>query len=133
MIHFKTKFKKYNWDIEIFIVVKNVDPRVIQESLEKMDCPLSIMHQSFKLLTTGINSGFTYTNQDFYKSILVVNISSSADEYINTFAHEKNHVEMHICEKFGIDPYSEEAAYLSGELAQLLIVPMTSGLLAEIM
>ena len=132
MIQFKTRFEKYNWDIEIFIVIKNVNPNIIQDELESMDCPLHIMHKSFKLLTTGINSGFTYTNKKLNKSILVINVSSSSDEYINTFAHEKNHVEMHICKKYGIDPYSEEAAELSGELAQLLIVPMTSGLLAEI-
>jgi len=97
-----------------------------------MDCPLHIMHKSFRLLTRGINSGFTYTNSDIHTSILVVNVSSSVDEYINTFNHEKNHVEMHICEEYDIDPYSEEAAYLSGELASLLTIPMTSGLLAEI-
>lgn len=34
--------------------------------------------------------------------------------------HEKNHVEMHICKEFGIDPYSEKAAYLSGQLAKKL-------------
>ena len=132
MIHFKTKFVKYNCDIEIFIVINNLDPYIIQDRLESMNCPISIMHKSFRLLTTGLNSGFTYTNPNFHKSMLVINASSSSDEYINTFAHEKNHVEMHICEYYNIDPYSEEAAYLSGELAQLLIVPMTSGLLAEI-
>jgi hypothetical protein len=75
------------------------------------------MHKSFRLLTEGINSGFTYTNNDLQKSILVINASSSADEYINTFAHEKNHIEMHICDFYKIDPVSEEAACLSGELA----------------
>ena len=132
MIQFKVRFEKYNWDIDVFIVIKNVNPNIIQDALEHMNCPLHIMHKSFRLLTTGINSGFTYTNKNIHKSLLVVNVSSSADEYINTFAHEKNHVEMHICKEYGIDPYSEEAAELSGELAQMLIIPMTSGLLAEI-
>lgn len=27
---------------------------------------------------------------------------------------------MHICKEFGIDPYSEQAAYLSGQLAKKL-------------
>ena len=132
MIHYKTKYRKYDWDIEVYVVVKNVDVDSIQKSLEQMDCPLHIMHKSFRLLTGGINSGFTYTNPKIHKSILVVNVSSSVDEYINTFNHEKNHVEMHICEEYEIDPYSEEAAYLSGELASLLTIPMISGLLAEI-
>lgn len=39
---------------------------------------------------------------------------------IDTYNHEKNHVEMHICKEFGIDPYSEKAAYLSGQLAKKL-------------
>lgn len=132
MIHYKTKYKKYNWEIEVFIVVKNVDVETIQSVLEKMDCPLYDIHRSFRLLTGGENSGFTYTNTKIHKSILVVNVSSSVDEYINTFNHEKNHVEIHICEEYEIDPYSEEAAYLSGELASLLTIPMISGLLAEI-
>ena len=132
MIHYKTKYHKYDWNIEVYIVINNVDVNSIQKSLEQMDCPLHIMHKSFRLLTRGINSGFTYTNSDIHTSILVVNVSSSVDEYINTFNHEKNHVEMHICEEYDIDPYSEEAAYLSGELASLLTIPMTSGLLAEI-
>ena len=110
MIRFKTKYEKYNWDIEVFIIVKNADVDIIQNVLESMDCPLHAMHKSFRLLTTGINSGFTYTNKEINKSLLVVNVSSSPDEYINTFSHEKNHVEMHICKKFEIDPYSEEAA-----------------------
>lgn len=132
MIHFKTTLKDYDWCVEVFIVVKNVDVDTIQTTLENMNCPLHIMHKSFRLLTTGINSGFTYTRQNLHKSVLVVNASSSADEYINTFAHEKNHVEMHICEYYDIDPYSEKASYLSGELAQALTIPMTAGLLAEI-
>lgn len=132
MIHYKTKYSKYKWEIEVFIVIDNVDVKTIQKSLEEIECPLWAMHKSFRLLTGGENSGFTYTNPKYHKSILVVNRSSSVEEYINTYSHEKNHVEMHICEKYGIDPYSEEAAYLSGELAQLLIIPMTSGLLAEL-
>ena len=133
MIHFKSKFKQFDWTIELFIVTKNVDVDAIQIALEKTNCPLYTIHKSFRLLTEGINSGFAYTNNDLRKSILVINASSSADEYINTFAHEKNHIEMHICDFYKIDPVSEEAACLSGELAQLLIVPMIAGLLAEIL
>lgn len=133
MIHFKTVYPKYDWCVEVFVVVNNVDVDIIQNTLEGMDCPLHTMHRSFKLLTTGIDSGFTYTNKALQKSLLVVNTSSSAEEYINTFAHEKNHVEMHICEAYEIDPHSEEAAHLSGELAQLLLVPITSGLLTKIL
>lgn len=39
----------------------------------------------------------------------------------NTFVHEKNHLEMHICEALDINPYSEEAAILSGETAMQIL------------
>lgn len=55
-----------------------------------------------------------------HKSIIVINRPDSAEEFIDTYNHEKNHVEMHICKEFGIDPYSEKAAYLSGQLAKKL-------------
>lgn len=35
--------------------------------------------------------------------------------------HEKNHLEMHICEALDINPYSEEAAILSGETAMQIL------------
>lgn len=56
----------------------------------------------------------------FLSSIIVINRPDSAEEFIDTYNHEKNHVEMHICKEFGIDPYSEKAAYLSGQLAKKL-------------
>lgn len=56
----------------------------------------------------------------WHKSIIVINRPDSAEEFIDTYNHEKNHVEMHICKEFGIDPYSEKAAYLSGQLAKKL-------------
>lgn len=31
------------------------------------------------------------------------------------------HLEMHICEALDINPYSEEAAHMSGDLAQLIL------------
>jgi hypothetical protein len=48
---------------------------------------------------------------------MVINKSTSMEEFVNTYNHEKNHIEMHICEELGIDPYGEVAADLSGCLA----------------
>ena len=132
MIHFDIIFEKYDWMVEVYIILEHANNERILNSLDYMKCPEKIKEQAEENLHSGVNSGFTYTNPELHKSILVVNVSSSVDEYINTFNHEKNHVEMHICEEYDIDPYSEEAAYLSGELASLLTIPMTSGLLAEI-
>lgn len=123
MIHFDIIFEKYDWIVEVYIILENVNNKRILDSLDCMKCPEKIKTQAEENLYSGVNSGFTYTNPKIRKSLMVVNRSSSMYEFINTYNHEKNHVEMHICEELGIDPYSEEAAYLSGELASQLFLP----------
>lgn len=82
--------------------------------------PDDVLHRAASRIEDYENSGFTFTNQEEHKSIIVINRPDSAEEFIDTYNHEKNHVEMHICKEFGIDPYSEKAAYLSGQLAKKL-------------
>ena len=65
----------------------------------------------------GFGTGFCYSNFANRCSVIVVHKASSIGEFINTFEHEKNHLEMHICEALDINPYSEEAAHFSGDLA----------------
>lgn len=88
--------------------------------LEDLGCPDDVLHRAASRIEDYENSGFTFTNQEEHKSIIVINRPDSAEEFIDTYNHEKNHVEMHICKEFGIDPYSEKAAYLSGQLAKKL-------------
>lgn len=123
MIHFDINFKKYNWQVEVYIVLSEANIEKIIQSLTYMDCPIHIINKAIDNLNSGLDSGFTYTNAKIHKSLLVVNKSTSMYEFINTYNHEKNHVEMHICEELNIDPHSEEAAYLSGELASQLFLP----------
>lgn len=130
MIHFTITFEKYNWDIEVYIVINKANNNKILNSLKCMKCPQKTMEEANKNLHSGLNSGFTYTNSQLRKSLMVVNKSSSMYEFINTYNHEKNHVEMHICEELKIHPYSEEAAYLSGELASQLFIPVLCSFIA---
>jgi hypothetical protein len=91
------------------------------------DCPQSDIQRAFLNLTTRVDSGFIRTLDD--KSIIVINKPSTIEEFVNIYNHEKNHLEMHICEAYGIDPHSEEAAELSGELAKLLFSSLIDELL----
>ena len=47
-------------------------------------------------------------------------LETTLEDFVNVYNHEKNHLEMHICDEFNIDPHSEEAAELSGNLAKYL-------------
>ena len=122
MIHFKTYLD--DWSIEVYIIIDKANIRKITKSIQKLGASTDILDKVYQNLHNNVNTGFTYTNPSRHKSIMIINKSSSIKEFINTYNHEKNHVEMHICEELDIDPYSEEAAYLSGELSAQLFIPV---------
>lgn len=123
MIHYEVYFDKYRWSVEVFIILSYPNIPEIMSAVEKAGGSDKVLKSAHKNLMEDFNSGFTYSSSKYRKSIMVINRSSSMEEFINTYNHEKNHVEMHICEELDIDPYSEEAAYLSGNIAQQLFLP----------
>lgn len=125
MIHYKLYFKPYDWEVEVYVVLNNCYINKIMDSL--CDCSPSEIQKAFLNITTRVDSGFCKTFNR--RSVIVINRPTTLEEFINVFNHEKNHLEMHICDEFKINPYSEEAAELSGELAKCLF----SSLLEEML
>lgn len=125
MIHYKIYFKPYNWEVEVYVILKDCYVNTIINSLA--GCPQSEIQQAFLNLTTRIDSGFIRTFDK--KSVIVINKPTTLEEFVNIYNHEKNHLEMHICEEFNINPHSEEAAELSGNLAKCLFSSLVDELL----
>lgn len=124
MIYFDVCLKRFDWYIECFITTDNSYTADIICKLNNLDCSDKILEKAQNILYNQYDSGFAYSNTNKRKSIMVINMSTSMDEFVNTYNHEKNHIEMHICEELNIDPYSEEAADLSGYLAQAFYFAM---------
>ena len=116
MIHYNIYFTPYDWEVEVYVVLNNCQLDAIINSLR--DCSQSEIQRAFLNITTRVNSGFIKTLGR--RSIIVINKPLTMEEFINVYNHEKNHLEMHICDEFNIDPHSEEAAELSGNLAKYL-------------
>ena len=125
MIHYNIYFKPYDWEIEMYVIIKDCYINKIIDSLEGSS--QSEIQQAFLNLTTRVDSGLIRTFDR--RSIIVINRPSTIEEFVNIYNHEKNHLEMHICEEFGIDPTSEEAAELSGKLAKCLFSSLVDELL----
>ena len=128
MMHFKTYLDKFDWNIECYVTTDSLEINKIMCRLKQLGCSDKIMVKAYKILEDQINSGFAYSNSKLKSSLMIINMSTSMDEFINTYNHEKNHVEMHICEAFNIDPFSEEAADLSGQIAQYFYFAMIHNL-----
>jgi len=82
-------------------------------------------------LKDDINYGIVKSNLLENTSLLIINKHNSIFEFIDTLNHEKNHIEMHICEKYNINPLSEEASYLSGLLSKSIIKSLMEYILYE--
>lgn len=116
------RIDKYNWDITIYYTVDASQKKEIINKLEELECDKDTMKSIKKNLdNASLDTGFTYSSFSKGCSIIVIHKASSVGEFINTFEHEKNHLEMHICEALDINPYSEKAAHMSGDLAQLIL------------
>lgn len=114
MIHFKTNLHKYNWNIDVFILQKFSDIKDIKNYLYKYD--------NYKQMLTRLskfkNSGFSYSYPN--NSILVVGLQDYLYELVDTFNHEKNHIETYIGNYYNIKYDSEDFSILSGNLAATL-------------
>lgn len=124
MIYFKVHLDKFDWCVECFITTDNTYVVDIICKLNQIGCSDHILEKAQNILYDQYDSGFAYSNSKNHKSIMVINMSTSMDEFVNTYNHEKNHIEMHICDELNIDPYSEEASDLSGYLAQAFYFAM---------
>ena len=116
------KIKKYNWSIVIYYTVNDEESKEIIDKLDDLHCNSKTLESIKRNLEDAkVDTGFAYSSYNKQYSIVVIHKASSIGEFINTFEHEKNHLEMHICEALDINPYSEEAAHMSGNLAQLIL------------
>lgn len=118
----KFKLDKLNWNIIIYYTVDDAQKIEIMKYLKELGCTYDTTCSIAKNLSKAKkDTGFAYSSYKNQCSILVIHKASSIGEFINTFEHEKSHLEMHICEALGINPYSEEAAHMSGDLAQTIL------------
>lgn len=116
------KLDKFDWHVFIYYTVNEEHKKEILDMLEGFKCNKDTLQAVYNNLDKAKeDTGFTYSSFKSKCSIIVIHKASSIGEFINTFEHEKNHLEMHICEALDINPYSEEAAHMSGDLAQLIL------------
>lgn len=116
------KIRKYDWDVVIYYTVDEKQKTEIVTELKELQPDKETFEKLERnLMNSELDTGFIYSS--FYKkfSLIVIHKASSIGEFVNTFEHEKNHLEMHICEALDINPYSEEAAVLSGEIAMQML------------
>lgn len=109
------------WCVDIVYDATARDTDYILDILDDMGCPVRAMKKAHRLLKSGVpNEGLTYSDSRHRRSIVVVGHATSVGEFIDTLAHELNHLTDHISQYYGVDLDSEENAYLMGDIAKIV-------------
>ena len=83
--------KDYDWLIKVFYEVTSDDTDIILKELDDIDCPAEIYYSAAEMLEGDYpDTGFTYTSSFYQISFIIMMQSSCADEFQNTFDHEKD-------------------------------------------
>ena len=110
---------EYDWHCKVFYSVTTYWVEDILHDLKQIGCPRNNYKKASRNLNAGeLNTGLTYSNSQIGESVMVIAKTSSADEFANSYDHEKGHLAKHIALAYDIDPYGEEFQYMSGDIAK---------------
>ena len=123
MIYGETYLTKYDWIIQLYILTNKDTKKHIFNILDKINIDNKYKQAILNKFINFVDYGSVIHNISDRISIIFIGQYSKIISYIDTIAHEKNHVEMCICSQLDINPKSEEASYLSGYIASKLLNP----------
>lgn len=123
MIYGETYLTKYDWIIQLYILTNKDTKKHIFNILDKINIDNKYKQAILNKFINFVDYGSVIHNISDRISIIFIGQQSKIISYIDTIAHEKNHVEMCICSQLDINPESEEASYLSGYIASKLLNP----------
>lgn len=107
-----------DWNVLFYFSFDTFDKGRILDALFWANAPASVTSQVSENISSGaLDEGFCFSNPVDRRSIVAVGKTSTGPEFLNTTIHEIAHVAMHIAEEDGLDPYSEDLAYLVGDIS----------------
>ena len=109
---------KKDWQIRAYYDIRFMtDKDIVYGALTSCGCEENKARKALRVLSNK-NTGYSFSNFSEKKSIVCASCASDFDEMFSTITHEIKHVVEHISEYYEVDPKSEEAAYLQGEISK---------------
>lgn len=132
MIRQKIVLPKYDdWEVDAYFAVSTYYVDEIMEQLHDIGIDGKNAKTAWENISSEkLDTGLCYSNYKKRKTVLVVALTSSSAEFMNSLTHEIAHCAVHISIVLGVDYRSEEFAYLVGELSREMY-PMVKHLLCE--
>lgn len=106
-----------DWWVMASLNINEKDLGEVYRALMACGCPDDEARHACMVLSRK-NSGYTFTDMNGQYTLMFASEADSPDELFDTYDHELKHVVEHISGYYGVDPKSETAAYLQGEIAK---------------
>lgn len=95
------------------------DLNEVYQALMACGCPDDEAQKACMVLSRR-NCGYSFTDMESQFTLMFASETDSAEEMFDTIIHELKHTTEHISSHYHLNPKSEEAAYLQGEIAKKL-------------
>lgn len=132
MIRQRVNIERCAWTVHVYYSMdRRADVDDVLRRLSLMDCPDNVIERAEKILAPPMyDTGITFTNPTMRETVIVISRASSPAEFFNSVTHESRHLEAHISQALGLDPFGEEICYVAGEFA-MNIFPIVRGFLCH--
>lgn len=109
------------WVVDFLFATKEYDIDGVLACLWDAGAPLSVLDQAKDLmLSCDYNCGFTYAKERKRRAVVLIEPTTSGDEFLDTFTHEVHHLAVAIASSIGVDLEGETPAYLTGDTTRAL-------------
>lgn len=110
------------WVVDFLFAPRGYDIEGVLACLYEIGAPSRIIDRAREIMENEeLNRGFTFSNQEIRRAVVVVGPSSSGEQFVNTTAHELYHLSVAIASSLGVDLEGENPAYIIGDTMQSLI------------
>ena len=117
MVYRRIRIK--DWTIRFLFSFDRYNKAQVLESLFWVDAPNSIVSKVSKNIEAGrLNEGFCYSDPTLRRTVFATGKAENGPEVLDSIVHEIFHIVQHIAIEDGIDIYSEDAAYLAGDISR---------------
>ena len=118
----KSFLKIGRWRVDFLFCTDGYRSEEILSLLSYMEASDDVLSLTEDIINSDIlNTGFTYSNPNIYRALVVIGPASSGAEFIDTFSHEIHHLAVAIASSLGVDLDSETPAYIAGDATRDLI------------
>ncbi len=121
MIRQEITLRQYGWRVRVYYAVSKMYCDEIMDDLYDIGCRGKYLREAYDNLSEGnVDTGLTFSNYDLRATVMVIAKTSTPAQFLNSYDHERKHLEAHIAQAYGLNPYGEKIAYLCGEIGQKL-------------